>query len=162
MDRRQVAIRPAAATDAPIVVQYLRDMLQELASMGGHPVSRNADQWAHLLHEIQGGIQEPSQLHLLAETVGSVPALVGWAYARLVDREPVYEPERVLHISALFVYGPYRREGIGRALLEALLEWGRDSACVEAELNVLVGNPARTLYERLGFSASRVKMALKL
>jgi GNAT superfamily N-acetyltransferase len=162
MDRSKVAVRTAEVADAPIVVQFLREMLQELASMGGHPASRDREQWARLQNEIQNGLQEPSQLHLLAETAGLAPVTVGWAYARIVDREPVYEPARMLHISALFVSRPYRKEGIGQTLLEALLGWGRDSGCTEAELNVLVNNPARALYEELGFNASHIKMARRL
>jgi GNAT superfamily N-acetyltransferase len=162
MDCCPVSIRPATETDAPVVLQFLRHMLQELASMGDPPLSGNEEGWAHLQHETTTGIQEPGQCHLLAETVGPAPAAVGWAYARIEDREPIYEPERLLHISALFVSSPYRKKGIGRTLLEALLEWGRDSGCVEVELNVLVDNPARALYEKLGFHAARVKMIRKL
>jgi GNAT superfamily N-acetyltransferase len=143
-------------------MQFLREMLIELASMGDHPLSRDDEEWAHLEHEITTGIQGPGQLYLLAEMVGLVPEPVGWAYARIEDREPIYEPERVLHISALFVSPPFRRKGIGRTLLEALLEWGRDTECVEGELNVLVDNPARALYEKLEFSAARIKMTRKL
>jgi GNAT superfamily N-acetyltransferase len=162
MERCPIAVRPATVTDAPIVVQFLRDMLQELASMGDPPVSKDADQWARLEHEIGSGIEEPTQLHLLAETVGLAPTPVGWAYARIVDREPIYEPQRALHVSALFVSRPYRKQGIGRALLEAVLDRGREAECVEADLNVLMGNPAHALYEKLGFEACRVKMVRKL
>jgi GNAT superfamily N-acetyltransferase len=137
-------------------------MLQELASMGDPPVSSNADQWAQVQQDISSGVQEPDQLHLLAETVSPYRKPVGWAYARLRDLEPIYEPARVLHISALYVSRPSRRKGIGQVLLQDLLQWGRDSGCVEAELNVLVGNPARALYERCGFSATRIKMSCKL
>jgi GNAT superfamily N-acetyltransferase len=141
---------------------FLRGMLLELVSLGDPPVSRNEEGWAHLQQEIVSAIEEPGQLHLLAETVGPAPSPVGWAYARIEDREPVYEPERLLHISALYVSEPHRRQGIGRALLEALLDWGRDADCAEVELNVLVDNPARALYEKSGFNAARIKMTRKL
>jgi hypothetical protein len=43
-------------------------------------------------------------------------------------------------------------------LLEGALEWGRTHSCVEAELSTLCGNPARRLYESLGFVAAEVEM----
>ena len=158
----QVSIRTAARTDAPTVLQSLVSMLQELESIGDHPVSRDPEQWSRLSVEMRDSIETVEALHLLAEI--ETPALVpiGWAYARIVDRDPVYKPERVLHISALFVPRPYRQKGIGRTLLEALLEWGRDAECTEVELNVLVNNPARALYEKVGFTASRIKMTREL
>ena len=162
MDRTQVSIRPATRPDAPVITAFLRVMLQELASIGDPSPSGNEEGWAHLQHEIATGMQEPNQRHLLAETLGPAPEPVGWAYARIEEREPIYKPERVLHVSALFVSEPYRRKGVGQTLLEALLEWGRDSECITAELNVLVNNPARALYETLGFSATRVKMTRTL
>jgi GNAT superfamily N-acetyltransferase/predicted nucleotidyltransferase len=158
----KIAIRSATAADAPIVMQFLDKMVRELASMGDHPVSENREQWAHMASDIQGSLGRTDSIHLLAETTSPVPMPVGWAYARIVDREPIYEPARVLHISALYVSAPHRRTGIGQTLLKALLEWGQGSGCVEAELNVLVGNPACSLYDRFGFSASHVKMTRKL
>jgi GNAT superfamily N-acetyltransferase/predicted nucleotidyltransferase len=158
----EISIRSATAADARIVTQFLRNMVRELASMGDHPVSENREQWSHMVSEIQDNLGKTDSIHLLAETTSLAPMPVGWAYARIVDREPIYEPARVLHISAVYVSEPHRRTGIGRTLLKALLEWGQGSDCVEAELNVLVGNPARSLYDKFGFSASRIKMARTL
>jgi len=45
-------------------------------------------------------------------------------------------------------------------LLEAVLEWGREKGCAEAELNMLVSNPARRLYEKLGFKEFQLEMRL--
>ena len=74
----------------------------------------------------------------------------------------LFEPRRVLHIHALYVCEVYRNRGIGQALLQALLEWGQRSACVEAELNTLWRNPARSLYERLGFRELEIRMTRRL
>jgi GNAT superfamily N-acetyltransferase len=151
-------IRSATEKDIPVVAQFLADMLQELASMGDHPACTDRARWSHVVSEIKESLNKVAFLHLLVETVAPRSMPVGWAYARIIDREPVYEPARVLHISALFVSRPYRKGGIGRALLEALVGWGRDSECVEAELNVLLENPACALYKSFGFRASHVKM----
>jgi len=75
-----------------------------------------------------------------------------------VSTAPVFEPKQILHIHAVYLLEAHRRKGIGQALLEAILDWGQKSDCVEAELNTLVRNPARSLYEKLGFSEFEIKM----
>jgi GNAT superfamily N-acetyltransferase len=62
----------------------------------------------------------------------------------------------------VYVVPEHRRRGIGRALLNAALEWGRGEGCDEAELDVLVANPARALYEGAGFRDFEMKMTLDL
>jgi ribosomal protein S18 acetylase RimI-like enzyme len=53
----------------------------------------------------------------------------------------------------LYVTGPHRRRGIGRALVSEVMERAREHACVRLELDVDEDNPAAiALYENLGFS----------
>jgi RimJ/RimL family protein N-acetyltransferase len=52
----------------------------------------------------------------------------------------------------LMVAKDARRQGVGRALLEAALEWARDAGVRKLELHVFPWNePAIQLYERFGF-----------
>ena len=44
MNGRPVSIRPATAADVPTMVTFLRQMLADMAAVGGYPVTRNADQ----------------------------------------------------------------------------------------------------------------------
>jgi len=137
-------------------------MLADMAAVGGHPIATHPEPWTRTEAEIQDSLQKPEHVHLLAETTGTEPGTIGWTLARTTERDPLFEPARVLHISALYVLPPCRRRGIGRALLEAVIEWGHSVGCVEAELNVLVDNPARSLYESLGFNAFEIEMTRKL
>lgn len=63
-----------------------------------------------------------------------------------VDRGP--QDIRLVDISLL---PAYRRQGLGRALLEALLEEGARLG-LPVRLSVQDGNPAARLYQRLGFT----------
>jgi RimJ/RimL family protein N-acetyltransferase len=52
----------------------------------------------------------------------------------------------------LMVGGRYRRQGVGRALMEAAAEWARESGVSKLELHVFPWNePAIALYESLGY-----------
>jgi RimJ/RimL family protein N-acetyltransferase len=52
----------------------------------------------------------------------------------------------------LMVDGRHRRQGIGRALMEAAAEWARESGVSKLELHVFPWNePAIALYESLGY-----------
>ena len=64
-----------------------------------------------------------------------------------VDRSP--HEIRVLDVT---LAPPWRGAGIGRALLAALLAEARAAGCA-VRLHVEPANPARRLYERLGFRA---------
>jgi len=141
---------------------FLRQMLADMEAVGGYPVAWNTDHWTAMEPEFLEHLQTPNCLHLLAEVGQAQPKTVGWAFARTKEHEPVFEPAHVLHISTVYVLPPYRRQGIGRALMSAILEWGRSSGCTEAELNVLVDNPARSLYREFGFSEFEINMTRKL
>jgi aminoglycoside 6'-N-acetyltransferase I len=94
------------------------------------------------------------------EEAGEGP--VGIVEASVVSSYEIYRPKSVLHIRSLYVKPSSRGQGIGRKLLEAALEWGRGKGCQEVDLNVLLSNPARKLYESLGFTGFELKMRLGL
>lgn len=78
-----------------------------------------------------------------AECDGEV---VGTVSIREVDSDP-----RMVHLFALEVANERRNEGIGRALVEFVLDEARKRLCRRVYLEVRIDNPARRLYHRLGF-----------
>jgi GNAT superfamily N-acetyltransferase len=158
----EFVIREAVAADAPVIVRFLRSMVQDIASMGGHATSTREEDWKRLVAGTREEVEKPEHLYLLADLEGAQKTPISLAWARVASLAPVFEPKRVLHIQVLYVQGAYRRQGVGRALLEALLAWGRSEGCVEAELNTLVGNSARALYEDLGFRVFQLEMRREL
>ena len=69
-----------------------------------------------------------------------------------------FAQKKTLHISAVYVLPQFRRGGIGSALLTRLLDWGRTAGSEQCDLNVLSDSPAKSLYERHGFSVLGLKM----
>lgn len=102
--------------------------------------------WAAYYSELQGGNRD---LMLVARVNSSEhnrmsPRLAGYIVGRMGANE--------LHINNVAVRGGFRRRGIGRALLDRILEAGKNSAVPYAYLELRAGNlAALALYEECGF-----------
>jgi ribosomal-protein-alanine N-acetyltransferase len=73
-------------------------------------------------------------------------SVVGFAVVRWLRGEPVAEVENLL------VDSRFRRQGAGRSLVRACLEWARNVGAGAVRLEVRESNaPARGLYTQLGF-----------
>jgi ribosomal protein S18 acetylase RimI-like enzyme len=70
---------------------------------------------------------------------------VGWVQ--------VAESKRRLHLRQIHLVGDFQGQGIGTALIEDLCERARTLG-KPVTLDVLHGNPAKALYERLGFEVT--------
>jgi GNAT superfamily N-acetyltransferase len=67
-----------------------------------------------------------------------------------------------LHLSAVYTVPAARRHGVAKQLIHEALKWGQQMNAVEADLNVLVANPARRLYKQLGFQPHEISMVMGL
>lgn len=101
-------------------------------------------------HEVQPGLlrtflENPATLLVVAVADGEV---IGMASGIMY-----VHPDKplALFINEVGVSGRYHRQGIGHALVSALLGKGREAGCAEAWVATEVSNaPARRLYESLG------------
>jgi len=64
-----------------------------------------------------------------------------------------FAAQPLLNLHDLAVIAEYRGRGIGRRLLEAVEQHARATRCCKVTLEVLEANPARRLYESMGYSA---------
>jgi ribosomal protein S18 acetylase RimI-like enzyme len=78
----------------------------------------------------------------------------------LVNREIVglvggYRPDAVgelVELVSMWTSPDFRRAGVGRALVAAVLDWARESSARTVSVQVTLGNdPAARLYESMGF-----------
>ncbi len=96
-------------------------------------------------HHLGRYLADPGHLMIVAIADGVV---VGQCRGTVL-RHPDGPPE--LFIENLGVAPGHRRRGIGRQLMAAMLDWGREQECKEAWIGTETDNaPALALYRRLG------------
>jgi ribosomal protein S18 acetylase RimI-like enzyme len=126
-----VALRPTVKTDeAFALVLYMSGAVLHLSALG--PVDENK-----LAARFKRNYRPDG-----ARIIHINGADIGWLQ--------VLDAEDRIHIEQLHLIGSYRNRGIGTRLIKAIMKRARDSG-VPVELNVIRGNPAFRLYERLGF-----------
>jgi ribosomal protein S18 acetylase RimI-like enzyme len=139
--RRRVSLRPAAESDHGFLrTLFLSIRERELALLPGGAAAH-----AHLFNS-QFIAQLESYRHAFPSALDAIVEVNGVAAGRLyVDRA-----RETLHLIDIALLPEYRGRGIGTELIRALLdEVVPDGGTVK--LSVAESNPARRLYERLGF-----------
>jgi GNAT superfamily N-acetyltransferase len=152
----KMTVRDARHDEAAFIVQMIRHMVVDMASYGGNTPATDGVAWEKIVVAIAGELKGNNVKYLVAESANGEP--IGVAGAELTTLAGAFSPKKTLHISVVYVLPQWRRGGIGGRLIAKLLDWGRAAGCELCDLNVLSGNPARSLYERCGFSISEVKM----
>ena len=116
-DGSQNSVRRAANRDVPTVVHFLVLMLEGMSSMGGNKLS--GEEPSRLEERARDVVQRGRYAFIIADLVGTEGASAGLVEAQILVRESVFEPQRVLHINAVYVLRPHRRRGIGGTFLRA-------------------------------------------
>lgn len=153
--KTSIFIREAAAHDAPIIARQWVAMLRTMESVGGHPIAHESLLLSEFENRLGERLGDPAMLYLVAEAEIGV---VGMLDASHWELSSVFMPRRVMHVHAVYVDESMRRQGIARRLIERAMQWGREKGCHLAQLNVLVNNPARHLYESMGFKVFDCEM----
>ncbi len=133
-----VLCRGVTAADAPALAQ--------LADQLGYPVSalEVLGRLERLLERQRHGDRERV---IVAE--GPQALVLGWTSCRLC--EPPHEPAHV-EIAGFVVDRSARRQGVGRALMEAVAVWGREQGVRSIHLGAnVIREDAHGFYAALGF-----------
>lgn len=167
-------IRPATPYDFATIIRFVQALLSEMYALSQRKLSDHSEAWldfeSRILQALSGD-ENGEQLypcaagqyiahHLLeiAEVISGDSSPVGLIEASILHAVPIFRPVQTLCIHALYVLPHYRRRGIGTALLRAAIDWGQQQHCQQAQLSVLPHNPARRLYQELGFKVYGFEM----
>lgn len=149
MDSFEFMLRLATPDDAAIIASHRVRMFLEAKDW---PEERGADLLATLPSFLAWAIAAGTYRGwLLTTPEGTVVAGAGVQVRELIPRLEVLDGPEALVVN-VFVELPYRRRGLARQLMVAILDW-----CREAGIGRIVLHPtaaARPLYESLGFAAS--------
>jgi GNAT superfamily N-acetyltransferase len=123
-------------------LRALEESPSAFGSTYAHEVQRADDHWVERLAR---GATSARDLPLIAEVDGE-PA--GLAWARVDEDVPA-----LVHLYQMWVAPGRRKQGVGRALLNAAVSWARATGADTLALDVTIGNDAaHGLYERAGFT----------
>ena len=140
---------------SPTCVLYLDALPEAEATLEGWRImTEQSTEW--LTHFRRMDATSPEHFQTQEELLGRLPAPHGFG---LLERDG-----QVAACGQVVVTGDYagvfdivtdealRRQGLGQALVESLMQWAREQGARHAYLQVEAANqPARKLYEKLGF-----------
>jgi GNAT superfamily N-acetyltransferase len=135
-----VAIRPATAADARIIV----DLIRELAIYEKEPLTSVKVTEADILRD---GFGPTPRFECLLVEVADRPA----GFALFFHNYSTWEGRAGIYVEDVFVSEWARGRNIGRRLLAAIAALAEARGCTRVDLSVLHWNPARAFYERLDF-----------
>jgi len=155
----EIVIRDASHDDVPLIVQMIHRMVEDLTRYGGHAPATERAALQKMEAMIAEAIKGDSK-YLIAESANGDP--LGVTGAELITLGGAFAPKRTIHIHVVYVLPQFRRGGIASILLTRILDWGRTVGAEQCTLNVFSNNPARSLYEKNGFSEFELKLARPL
>ena len=154
---RIVTIRSAISLDAPSIIDFMKTVLigADWSVTQSHEVDTRVEKEAEW---IENHRSSPGKLILMAESDREMIAMLHFANGIR---------ERNCHVGTLgmSVLKDWRRQGLGQALIHALLEWARENPLIEKVSLVVfsTNDPAIRLYRRMGFiEEGRQKMEYRL
>jgi GNAT superfamily N-acetyltransferase len=137
-----VTVRPAAPGDASAIVSMVRDLARFEDMLDQVQITE-----ADVLRDGFGAA--PRFEALIAERDG---APVG--FALFFHNYSTFEGRSGLYLEDIYVAPEARGAGAGKALMARVARIALERACPRFELSVLHWNPAREVYQRLGFRHS--------
>jgi RimJ/RimL family protein N-acetyltransferase len=147
-----IAIRPAEPADAPALVAL------------GQAVGREPGGWLITTSDWRTTGDERRYLRAVRRHDHAAVYVAATPDGEIVGRLSLARDQHPAssHVAdlGLMVAAPYRRQGIGRALLEQATRWARAHGVTKLELHVFPHNePAIALYESFGFEREGYRRA---
>lgn len=151
----EVTIRRAEDKDRETFLQFVQELSK--FNRSNHPEQVRYDDYETVLATITKKAaetfdQRDNQIHILLAFLNGVA--VGYALGRIFDQEETADngTGRMGLFDELFVLDEARGHGIGKKLIDSLLDWFKDEEIHRIKLHAYSwNNNAKQLYERLGF-----------
>jgi ribosomal protein S18 acetylase RimI-like enzyme len=141
-------IRPATHSDIPEIVGIWGELALHHAQLDAAFATspRWQEEYRYFVHSLLG---RDDALAVVAVHQGR---LVGYGVGRTSILPGFFQQRRRGYIHDVVTREAYRRRGIGRRLVDALLRWMRDTEVSSVELTVAVRNEAAVAFwQRMGF-----------
>jgi GNAT superfamily N-acetyltransferase len=137
----EIRVRPAEPADASVILA----MVRELTVFEREPLTSVEAREEDFLRDCFGPARRCEVL------IGEVDERVQ-GYALFFHNYSTWVGRAGIHVEDLFVRDGARGLGLGRRLLAAVAQIAVERGCRRLDLAVLDWNPARELYEHLGFT----------
>jgi GNAT superfamily N-acetyltransferase len=152
----EIVVRDARFDEGRYIMEMTRLMVRDMERYGGRTATADDSAWNKHAIRIADELKVDNFKYLIAE-IGDGKR-IGLAGAGINILEGVFAAKRIIHISIVYVLPSFRRAGVGSKLISQTLDWGRHVGGDYFDLNVVAGNPARSLYQKFGFSDAAIKM----
>lgn len=106
-------------------------------------------------------LDNPDARVIVADVAGQVAGLIDLRYKQMPDI-PIWVPQAFIDIDTIVVGEAFRRQGIGRALMQAAKAWADEKGVEFIRLSVWAFNEeAVAFYHALGYEVELVRMAYR-
>lgn len=142
----EIVVRDARFDESGYIMEMTRLMLCEMELYGGRQATTDESAWNEHAVRIAVELNADNFKYVIAEAADS--KRIGLGGARINTLAGVLAPKKIIHIGVLYVLPSFRRTGVASKLMSQMLDWGRHAGGDYFDLNVVVGNPARSLYQK--------------
>ena len=141
------AIRRATADDAALLAEHRARVWREVGDWDDESMAAQVPIWTAWLHDaVESGTYVAFVAEERGEAIASGALLIHVAIPR-----PRAASDREGRVQSVYVVPDARRRGVGRALMDRIVEYARATALIRLTLHP--SDEARPLYVALGFSA---------
>jgi GNAT superfamily N-acetyltransferase len=153
----EIVVRDARIDESRYIIEMTRLMFRDMERYGDRRTATTDElAWDEHAVRIAEELKGDNFKYLIADA--GEGKRIGLAGARINILEGVFAAKRIIHISIVYVLPSFRRAGVGSKLISQTLDWGRHVGGDYFDLNVVAGNPARSLYQKFGFSDAAINM----
>jgi GNAT superfamily N-acetyltransferase len=154
--RGTYTLRLAEAAEADVLARHRASMFLDMgeADVSAASIIENAS-----LDHLAALIEAREYIGFLAEHEGEVIGGGGVWLRPVLPRPGALQGALEAYVLNVYTEPEHRRNGVARAIMEAILDWSREQQVTRVVLHA--SNDGRSLYESLGFEPSN-EMRIKL